>query len=281
MTMDLLGKDYYSAASARRYWSISQYKRFRECEARALAELEGEWEDQRDNTALLVGNMVHSYFESPEVHKKFMDKNADAMISKAGKTKGQLKSDFLVGQRMIERLEADKQFMDYYVGQKEVAVTGKIEGVEFKGKIDCLNVEKGYFVDIKTTKSDIDSMVWIQDEASGRNIQVRWFEAWGYVLQMAAYKKMLENQYGKEFTPIIYAVTKESTPDTRAIVFQSQEKLDYELTELSMLIQHLDKVKRGEEKAKPCGHCEYCKTKALSQRVEVIDDLSLWETTQK
>ncbi|MDU2905760.1 MAG: PD-(D/E)XK nuclease-like domain-containing protein, partial [Streptococcus mitis] len=179
MTMDLLGKDYYSVDSARRYWSISQYKRFRECEARALAELEGEWEDQRDNTALLVGNMVHSYFESPEAHKKFMDENADVMISKTGKTKGQLKSDFLVGQRMIERLEADKQFMEYYVGQKEVAVTGEIEGVEFKGKIDCLNVEKGYFVDIKTTKSDIDSMVWVQDEASGRNIQVRWFEAWG------------------------------------------------------------------------------------------------------
>ena len=270
MTMDLLGKDYYSAASARRYWSISQYKRFRECEARALAELEGEWEDQRDNTALLVGNMVHSYFESPEAHKKFMDENADVMISKAGKTKGQLKADFLVGQRMIERLEADSQFMDYYVGQKEVAVTGEIEGVEFKGKIDCLNVEKGYFVDIKTTKSDIDSMVWVQDEASGRNIQVRWFEAWGYILQMAAYKKMLKEQYGKEFTPVIYAVTKESTPDTRAIVFQSQEKLDYELSELSMLIKHLDDVKKGKEEAKPCGHCEYCKTKALSQRVEVF-----------
>lgn len=270
MTMDLLGKDYYSVDSARRYWSISQYKRFRECEARALAELEGEWEDQRDNTALLVGNMVHSYFESPEAHKKFMDENADAMISKAGKTKGQLKADFLVGQRMIERLEADSQFMDYYVGQKEVAVTGTIEGVEFKGKIDCLNVEKGYFVDIKTTKSDIDSMVWVNDEASGRNIQVRWFEAWGYVLQMAAYKKMLKEQYGKEFTPVIYAVTKESTPDTRAIVFQSQEKLDYELSELSILIKHLDDVKKGKEEAKPCGHCEYCKTKALSQRVEVV-----------
>lgn len=270
MTQDLLGKDYYSAASARRYWSISQYKRFRECEARALAELEGEWEDQRDNTALLVGNMVHSYFESPEAHKQFMDENTEVMISKAGKTKSQLKSDFLVGQRMIERLKADKQFTDYYVGQKEVAVTGTFEGVEFKGKIDCLNVEKGYFVDIKTTKSDIDSLVWIHDEASGRNIQVRWFEAWGYVLQMAAYKKMLEAQYNREFVPIIYAVTKEAAPDTRAIVFQSQEKLDYELAELYMLIQRLDKVKRGEEKAKPCGHCEYCKTKALSQRVEVV-----------
>lgn len=270
MTMDLLGEDYYSVASARQYWSISQYKRFRECEARALAELEGEWEDQRDNTALLVGNMVHSYFESPEAHKKFMDENADAMISKTGKTKGQLKSDFLVGQRMIERLEADKEFMEYYVGQKEVAVTGKIEGVEFKGKIDCLNVEKGYFVDIKTTKSDIDTEVWVRDEASGKNIQVRWFEAWGYILQMAAYKKMLEEEYGKEFLPIIYAVTKEPYPDTRAIVFESQKILDYELTKLSVLIQRLDKVKRGEEKAIPCGRCEYCKSKALTRRVEVV-----------
>ena len=87
---------------------------------------------------------------------------------------------------------------------------------------------------------------------------------------MAAYKKMLKEQYGKEFTPVIYAVTKESTPDTRAIVFQSQEKLEYELSELSMLIKHLDDVKKGKEWATPCGHCEYCKTKALSQRVEVI-----------
>ncbi|HGK0624004.1 TPA: PD-(D/E)XK nuclease-like domain-containing protein [Streptococcus pneumoniae] len=65
-------------------------------------------------------------------------------------------------------------------------------------------------------------------------------------------------------------MTKESAPDTRAIVFQTQEKLDYELSELSMLIKHLDNVKKEKEEAKPCGHCEYCKSKALSQRVEVV-----------
>ena len=142
MTLDLLGEDYYSVASARQYWSISQYKRFRECEARGIGGARGRVGRPKRQHSPLVGNMVHSYFESPEAHKKFMDENADAMISKAGKTKGQLKSDFLVGQRMIERLEADKEFMEYYVGQKEVAVTGKIEGVEFKGKIDCLNAKR-------------------------------------------------------------------------------------------------------------------------------------------
>ena len=65
----------------------------------------------------------------------------------------------------------------------------------------------------------------------------------------------------KEFTPIIYAVTKESTPDTRAIVFQTQEKLDYELSELSMLIKRLDDVKKGKEEAIPCAIVNTAKQK--------------------
>ncbi|MCQ3827099.1 PD-(D/E)XK nuclease-like domain-containing protein, partial [Streptococcus agalactiae] len=87
-SLDLLGKDYYSRESAIRYWSISQYKRFRECEARALAELRGDWTDTRDNTALLVGNYVHSYFESEKAHSKFVDENKTAMLSTRGTTKG-------------------------------------------------------------------------------------------------------------------------------------------------------------------------------------------------
>ncbi|MGV3082592.1 PD-(D/E)XK nuclease-like domain-containing protein, partial [Streptococcus dysgalactiae] len=94
--LDLLGKDYYSRESAIRYWSISQYKRFRECEARALAELRGDWTDTRDNTALLVGNYVHSYFESKAAHEEFKAKNGSKMISSRGTNKGKLKKDYEV-----------------------------------------------------------------------------------------------------------------------------------------------------------------------------------------
>ncbi|HGK8386529.1 TPA: PD-(D/E)XK nuclease-like domain-containing protein, partial [Streptococcus pyogenes] len=140
-SLDLLGKDYYSRESAIRYWSISQYKRFRECEARALAELRGDWTDTRDNTALLVGNYVHSYFESKEAHEEFKAQNGSEMISTRGTTKGQLKKDYLVAEQMIEALKNDYQFMKYYQGKKEVAITGFLGQVEFKGKIDCLNVD--------------------------------------------------------------------------------------------------------------------------------------------
>ncbi|MDE7507093.1 PD-(D/E)XK nuclease-like domain-containing protein, partial [Streptococcus agalactiae] len=103
--LDLLGKDYYSNESSIKYWSISQYKRFRECEARALAELRGDWTDTRDNTALLVGNYVHSYFEGEEAHEEFKKMNGSEMISSRGATKGQFKKSFLVAEQMIEALK--------------------------------------------------------------------------------------------------------------------------------------------------------------------------------
>ncbi|VTS49453.1 PD-(D/E)XK nuclease-like domain-containing protein [Streptococcus dysgalactiae] len=262
--LDLLGKDYYSRESAIRYWSISQYKRFKECEARALAELRWDWTDTRDNTALLVGNYVHSYFESKKAHEEFKVQNGSEMISSRGATKGKLKKDYTVAEQMIDALKSDRQFMKYYQGKKEEAVTGFLGGVEFKGKIDCLNVDRGYFVDIKTTKGSIDDTVWNGQE------RVYWFEAYGYILQMAAYKTMLEAKYNKPFKPIIYAVTKETPPDTRAIVIENVDAMQNELDNLAQNIKRLDDVKKGLEKPKPCGHCEYCRANQLTQRVMIF-----------
>lgn len=263
-SLDLLGKDYYSRESAIRYWSISQYKRFKDCEARALAELRGDWTNTRDNTALLVGNYVHSYFESEAAHEEFKKLNGSEMISTRGTTKGQLKKDYLVAEQMIDALKNDYQFMKYYQGKKEEAVTGFLGSVEFKGKIDCLNVDRGYFVDIKTTKCSIDDTVWNGQE------RVYWFEAYGYILQMAAYKTMLEAKYNKPFRPIIYAVTKETPPDTRAIAIENVDAMQNELDGLAQNIKHLDDVKKGIEKPKPCGKCEYCRANQLTQRVMIF-----------
>ncbi|HGI5938450.1 TPA: PD-(D/E)XK nuclease-like domain-containing protein [Streptococcus agalactiae] len=262
--LDLLGKDYYSKESSKRYWSISQYKRFKECEARALAELRSDWTDTRDNTALLVGNYVHSYFESEKAHEEFKAQNGSEMISSRGATKGQLKKDYLVAEQMIEALKSDSNFMAIYKGEKEEAITGFLGEVEFKGKIDCLNVDRGYFVDIKTTKGPIDDKIWNGEE------RVFWFEAYGYILQMAAYKTMLEAKYNKPFEPIIYAVTKETPTDTRAIRIQNVDAMQNELNELAQNIKRLDAVKKGTEPPKPCGKCEYCRAKQLTQRVMIF-----------
>ena len=87
---------------------------------------------------------------------------------------------------------------------------------------------------------------------------------------MAAYKTMLEAKYNKPFEPIIYAVTKEMPPDTRAIRIQNVDAMQMELDSLAQNIKRLDDVKKGIEKPKPCGKCEYCRQNQLSVRVEIF-----------
>lgn len=56
-------------------------------------------------------------------------------------------------------------------------VIGEIGGVMWKGKIDCLNLEEKYFVDIKIIK-DMYEKKW--DECLNR--KVNFIECFGYVL---------------------------------------------------------------------------------------------------
>lgn len=146
--MELTAENYYDNATSFDYMSTSLYKDFRKCEAFALAKLNGEYMPVMDPTALLVGNYVHSYFESEASHSAFIEKNKDAMMTKSGA----LRAPYKVGDNMIKCLGADQVFNNLYsVGEKEVIVTGDIFGHQWKGKIDSLNLDKQYFCDIKTT----------------------------------------------------------------------------------------------------------------------------------
>ncbi len=80
-TIPLSDENYYSTQADWQYMSVSQYKKFLECEAAALAKLKGEWVPSTDPKALLVGNYVHSYFESKEVHETFKAENKSHLFS--------------------------------------------------------------------------------------------------------------------------------------------------------------------------------------------------------
>lgn len=57
---------------------------------------------------------------------------------------------------------------------------------------------------------------------------------------------MLEAKYNKPFEPIIYAVTKETPTDTRAIRIQNVDAMQNELNELAQNIKRLDAVKKAQ-----------------------------------
>ncbi|KMT33298.1 PD-(D/E)XK nuclease-like domain-containing protein [Melissococcus plutonius] len=205
LNQQLNRSNYYSREMNQRYMSVSQYKAFRKCEAATLAELNGDWQDPKDQTALLVGNYVHSFFESPAAHQEFKEENKQSMYSQK-KPYGLLKS-FQVAENMIQSLERQEAFTMLYTGEKEHITTDTLYGVEWKARIDCLNSKGGYFIDIKTT-ADMSKKVW----NNRYNQRVSWIVDYGYYLQLAVYKQLLEKEFKKEFIPYITAVSKQEPP---------------------------------------------------------------------
>ncbi|OFN02796.1 hypothetical protein HMPREF2626_01465 [Aerococcus sp. HMSC062A02] len=279
--------------------SASQYKDFLECEAAALAKLKEDWQPTSDPTALLVGNYVHSYFESPEAHAAFKNANNEAMFKPATVAElkeglddlnisykksakkdelielygdhtmphGGLLSPFKVADRMIERVKREPLFDLLWQGDKEVPVIGEFGGVQWKGKIDLLNVEDGIFIDLKTN-ADFSRRYWDKRYMGW----VSFVEAFGYVRQIAIYEYLLEQEYGKPFEGFIYAVSKQDPCDVEAIRIDDYKK-DFELTNTKERVKHFEAVKTGQVEPKMCGKCEYCRERKVLDGFIYSDEL--------
>lgn len=267
----LTAENYYTQEANRHYLSKSVFTDFEKCEAAALAKMNGEWEPQRDETPLLVGNYLHSYFESKEAHQDFLNQtdsngktNESKMISSAGRTKGQLKKEFKVAKQMIDRLAEDEAFNQLYLpGQKEVIVTGEIHGVPWMGKIDSLDLENEFFYDIKTSR-DLHEGAWIKSQ-EGRNIKVPFVQAFSYDLQMAVYRELIRQTFGVTCQPLIFAVSKQTPCELMGITFDSDDEqamLSAALDYIEEKQPHIKAVIDGIEKPVGCGMCEYCRSKS-------------------
>lgn len=259
------------------YLTNSRLKRYQQCQAKALAVDTGEWVEDRDETPLLLGNYVHSYFESQEAHEQFLTENGDKLLAKTGKNKGNLKADFAVGDKMIGSLKNDDGFANLYDGfpdddvKKEMIVFGEIEGVPVKGKLDSVNVSRGYFVDLKTMKS-IYSEEWNAELRKRVPAVVNNVLGFGYHGQLALYRELLKQMTGREFRPYIVAVSKENVPD-KDILKIDEEWLDEGLNKLKTDIVEVWAVIQGRQEPKKCGHCDYCRSKKKLDAVVSLNEL--------
>lgn len=260
-----LTKDnYYSHDTDFQYLSFSVFKEFEKCEAAALAKLKDEWKPKTSPQALLVGNYVHSYFESPKAHTAFINENKDELLSTRGKSKGQLKAPYKVADEMIKVLEEDNFFKQVYEpGEKEVIVTGDINDIPWKGKIDSLVKNDNYFCDLKTV-DDIHKRHWNEFDRNWDNFI---FDR-QYEMQMAIYEELIRQTFEIDCEPFIFAVSKQTPPDHEAFHFESDEAQFRMQEAMDHILQNQDRYWRilmGEEKPIGCGHCEYCrKVKKLS-----------------
>lgn len=256
--MKLTNKNYYGKKANLEYLSVSQYKDFfgtlerKGCEAQALAIIKGEFVKER-TPAMLIGSYVDAYFEgtldsfkenTPEIFKK----------------DGSLKSEYIKADEMIKRCEADKRFMQYLSGDKQVIMTAEWLGAKWKIKMDSYIKDKA-IVDLKTVD---DLYKGVYCEGTGK---LNFIQAKGYDFQLAVYQKIVELNTGKKLPCYIAAVDKTKSPAIEVIQV-TQAELDSSLVGIRedyvSLIQALKKG--GDLKPDRCGRCDYCKQTKVIER---------------
>lgn len=246
--MKLTQRNYYSKKASLEYMSVSQWKAMYKCPASALAEIKGKYKREK-STALLVGSYVDSYFEGTLAN--FIRENPEIF-----KKNGTLKAEYEQAEAIIQRILKDKLFTEFMSGEKQVIMTGEINGVKVKIKIDSLHPDK--IVDLKIMR-DFDS---VYHSEYGRQV---WFEAWGYDIQGAVYQEIVRQNTGEKLPFFLAAATKEKVTDID-IVQLDQKLLDEALERFKREVEFFDAVKKGVIAPLRCEKCEFCKqTKVLRE----------------
>lgn len=255
--MEINKNNYYTTEADKETMSVSQYKLFKQCEVKAMAKLNGIYV-QPDSDAFLVGKYVHSWSEG--TLEQFKEENP-ALYSSRGVTKGELKATYQVADIMVNSLKNDDICMKFLVGEKEVIIEGELFGIHWRGMVDVLNLEKGFFSDLKTTQG-------IHKKYEG----LTFIEKYGYIEQMAVYRELIKQQFGKDLIPYIVAVEKNDNP-LKAIVRVDENYTSPKLEEIEFTLERIKKVKNGEEKPIGCGQCDYCRSINKVTQILTIDEL--------
>lgn len=130
----LTNENYFSSENQMKYMGVSQFKAFEKCEAAALAELTGEYRREK-TVSLLVGSYVDANFEG--TLDVFKAQNPEIFTKK-----GELKAEYRKAEEIIQRIERDPLFVTFLSGESQVIMTGEIEGVPVKIKIDSYHAGK-------------------------------------------------------------------------------------------------------------------------------------------
>lgn len=265
--MVLTPENYYSLEADREYMSCSQYQSFQECEAKAMAVLDGRWvEEERE--AFLVGNYFHSAMEGPEAHAAFCQEHQEDIFKKSRKKDAEPEkfAPYVQADKMIDVARRDPLIANLISmpGEVEMIVTGTLFGVPWRGKLDKYVPRGRLIIDWKTV-SNIQELRW-SDELHGK---VTFIDSYGYMFRAAVYTELEKQMAGstQDANFIIVAISKQDYPDKEALLLNHRQRYDYELEQVKERLPEIMAVKSGRMRPKRCGRCDYCR--ATKQLMEI------------
>lgn len=256
--------NYYSLEADKIYCSASQFldivgrPSIPGCEARAIAKLNGEYQEETTK-AMLIGSILDTLWELNDMPlEEKMNVIADRFpecVSTKGTTKGDLKVDFRKAIDLYKRTLKDELFCQFMSGEKQVIMTGEIEGLPFKIKMDSYIPDKA-IVDLKTTKdASMNFRNYIPDSGNWETF----YRSYGYDIQLAIYREIVRQNTGKTLRCYIAAIDKKDHPLPQ-IIELSPKLLDAALETVKANIPTIKMLKAGEIKAPcRCEECDYCR----------------------
>jgi hypothetical protein len=266
MAFQLTNENYYTNEADRLFMSNSQYQSWRKCEAMTYAKIFLDWQEPEMEVDL-VGNYFHSANEGDEALERFK-KNHPEIVSSQGPTKGQLKSNYLLADKMIWTMLHDDLMKLALEGEKEKIVSGFWAGTNWKCKLDSLNREKGRFCDLKSAR-DLYHTEW--DDTNKR--RVHFVEFYGYLQQLAIYSQIEMIDAGRDYwlDAFMAIVTKQDPPDKLVLSF-AKDRLEYALGMVEENMPRILAVKSGKESPKRCERCAYCRETKQLEKVSDFDE---------
>jgi hypothetical protein len=260
--------NYYSQEADRAYYSCSQIDAFRECEAKALATLQGRF-GREAGDAFLLGQYFHAAMESDEAFKAFCDGHFDLVFrTKETKARGLeitgKYAKFAEADKWIAAAKSEPAFAKFrdMDGRNEVSMHGAMFGrYPFKVRFDRY-IRIGsmrVILDWKTAAGIWDTYY---DEARGR--RVSFAEHYGYYTRAAVYTEIERQNAGEASDAAFFlaCVSKQDPPDRELLTFSNpfdRQKMDIALDELQKGMARIDRIKRGFAKPARCGRCDYCR----------------------
>ncbi len=254
--MELNNENYFSQEARKIYTGSSEIKSFLKCEACALAELNGEWEEEKSKS-LLVSSYIDAAMSDELV--EFEQQNPEIFTRS-----GDLKADYRLAEDVFNQMQEDEMFCKYLSGDHQVIMTGEISGVPVKIKIDSYFPEK-VIVDLKCM-ANFD-LIWNEATHQKENF----VDYYDYLIQASLYQEVVKQNTGKQLPFIIAAATKQKYSQ-KALLQIPQQVMDEKLEFLKQYLPHLQEVKQGKIEPESCGKCNYCISKKKCDRIYYYDD---------
>jgi len=253
--------------------SNSSRKAYRECEVKWWAVNVEHTHTITPTDDMLAGSLVHCMALEPDKLDEFREAHPEIWTKGSKNVKPRLREKFAAAERTAEAMLANPMLADLLDGVREIVYTGTIAGVPWRGKLDCISVERQRIVDLKKVPS-VDGEVWVP------NRQLPWVvrrgeylpvvEARGIHYQLGLYRELVEQRRIEIRELVCIAYTLQDPPAFRVYIVNNEAKLAQAMEDLTQTGIEMERLKaHGGMGLLACGSCEVCRSMGIVETEEI------------